>query len=112
MKKVFHKLDITEDKDDDFGAIVMPQETHRCIDGKWKRTPFLGYVLFTKSQRDSDTVMHECVHMAVAYLRRTKRKSLALAWDRDDREEDLCYTAGTCADQVIRQFYRNGVYEE
>ena len=66
MRRAFHQLNITEDHDDRFGAIVMPQERRRLIRGKWKSDPSLGYALFARTQLGMETQCHESVHWRLA----------------------------------------------
>lgn len=110
MRKAFHVLNGTEDRDDRFGAIVMPQERQVLLKGKWRRDPSLGYVLFAKTQLGTETQAHEAVHMATSYLRRIK-KWPQLGLEIDDREEDLAYHIGYCAGQLHEALYKNRCYE-
>jgi hypothetical protein len=111
MRIAFHELNHTEDKDDRFGAVVMPQETEKYVDGKWQSLPSLGYVLFSKTQLSSDEIAHEALHMAAGYLRRTNPEALSLGADgTSDNEECLAYAAGRCARQFVIGLYRQKVW--
>jgi len=111
MRRAFHRLNITEDHDDRFGAIVMPQERQRLIRGKWKDDPSLGYALFARTQLCMETQCHESVHLALGYLRRIRRCP-CLRKETDDGEEALAYYAGWCARQLNNGFHKFNCYRE
>lgn len=110
MRKVFHQLNATKDHDDRFGAVVMFQEQHQLVRGSWKVAPSLGYALFAKTQLCMETQCHEAVHMALGYLRRTKRLPRLLNVVNND-EENVCYFAGYCASQLNSWFHKLGCYK-
>ncbi|MHB8108134.1 MAG: hypothetical protein ACYDH4_12020 [Candidatus Cryosericum sp.] len=109
MRRAFHQLNITRDKDDRFGAIVMPQELRRLIRGRWKSDPSLGYVLCARTQLCMETQCHESVHMALGYLRRVKQRP-RLGKEVTDDEETLAYHAGWCARQLNNAFHKFNCY--
>jgi hypothetical protein len=116
MRRAFHILNETEDKDDLFGAVVMPQERHMLqwtADGSesWVVHPALGYVLFAKTQLNTETQSHEAFHMATGYFRRTGYFPKLDPEDANDAEEDLAYVVGRCAEQLHRKFFKLGLYE-
>jgi len=90
-------------------AVVIPR-THTWLwEGKEVVLPKLGLVLFNRDELFGEIVVHEAVHMATWYLRRTRR-SVNLGTDCDDREERLAYATGVCADQINRNFHRLGLW--
>lgn len=115
MRNAFHILNATDDHDDRFGAIVMPQERQMLqwtANGheSWVSHPSLGYVLFAKTQLDSETQSHESFHMAMGYFRRTGYFPKLDADGSTDAEEDLAYVVGRCAGQLHRKFFKSGLY--
>ncbi len=111
MRRAFHQFNATDDHDDRFGAIVMPQERQRLTRGKWKSDPSLGYALFARTQLCMETQCHEAVHMGLHYLRRTGR-SLRLGKENNQVEENVCYFAGYCASQLNRGFHKFHCYRK
>lgn len=111
MYEGFHKLNHSDDKSEDFGAIVMPERRFKvgCRDSEMLVHPILGFVLFSKDQLGSETTAHESVHMATHFLRR-KRKSLQLSQENGEREETLAYTIGIVHVQLVQHLYEHGVY--
>ena len=53
MRGAFHQLNITNDQDDRFGAIVMPQERRAAIGRRWRSSPSLGYALFAHTHNSA-----------------------------------------------------------
>lgn len=110
MRRAFHQLNISDDIDDRFGAIVMPQEIWHCTRGEWHIvSPSLGHVLFARTQLCMETQCHEAVHMALGYLRRIGHCP-HLGKETDDAEETLAYYTGRCAAQLNRGFHKFHCY--
>jgi len=56
-----------------------------------------------------DYITHESVHAAFAYDRRVRGKH---HWpDRHEPEESICYPAGRIADEIIRRFHKEGLFD-
>jgi hypothetical protein len=115
MRRAFHELNATDDHDDRFGAIVMPQERMMLQwtaneHESWVSHPSLGYVLFAKTQINSETQSHESFHMAMGYFRRTGYFPKLDPHGCNDAEEDLAYIAGRCAGQLHRKLFKAGLY--
>jgi hypothetical protein len=111
MRRAFHQLNITNDHDDRFGAIVMPQERRRAIGRKWRSSPSLGYALFARTQLGMETQCHESIHLALGYLRRIGRCP-RLRKETDEGEERLAYYAGWCARQLNNGFHKSHCYRK
>jgi hypothetical protein len=116
MRRAFHVLNATDDKDDRFGAVVMPQERMMLqwtANGheSWVSHPSLGYVLFAKTQLGSETQSHEAFHMAMGYFRRIECFPKLDPDGCNGDEEDLAYIVGKCAAQLHRKFFKLGLYE-
>lgn len=109
MMAKYKRLDVTNNREYGFCAIVMPYTVESEEDGRWVREPVLGYVLFDLSKINGEIVAHEAVHMATAYMRR-KRLSLKLNSQINDREERLAYTVGDCAAKVCNKLYEVGIW--
>ena len=92
-----------------FAACVMPI-TRQAIgaDGKTTTFPILGNVLFDLTHFSVEALAHESVHMATGYLRR-KRRTVKLGQHADEREEQLAYPAGRCAEQIGRELKKRGL---
>lgn len=112
MRKAFHVLNVSDDHNDNFGAAVLPQLRKAFIRGRWKIADHsLGYVLFSQTQLCMETQSHEAVHMALGYLRRTK-KLPKLKREANEAEEILAYCVGRCAAQLNRGFHKFKCYRE
>jgi len=111
MRQGFHQLNIANDHDDRFGAIVMPQKRQWFLRRKWRSDPSLGYVLFARTQLCMETQAHEAVHMATGYLRRAGR-CLRLAKETNEAEENLAYFTGRCTAQLNRGFHKFHCYRK
>ena len=111
MRRAFRQLNITNDHDDHFGAIVMPQEVRRLLRGKWKSDPSLGYALFARTQLDMETQCHESIHLALGYLRRIGQRP-RLCKETTEGEETLAYYTGGCASQLNNGFHKFNCYRE
>lgn len=110
MRRAFHKLNLhPTDRDDRFGAIIMPEEHWQVTRGRKKSEPFLGYALFARTQLGMGTQCHEAVHMALGYLRRI-RKIPRLHRETDPNEEALAYCIGGCAAQLNNNFLKSRCY--
>jgi len=111
MRRAFHKLDISHDKDDRFAAIVMPQERQKLVRGRWRSaSPNLGYVLFARTYVCAEVLCHESVHMATNYLRRIGK--LRLHQKHDKGEETLAYHTGWCGRQLNNGFHKFKCWRE
>lgn len=95
---------------EDFGAVTMPIDVQQLREGEWVTKPSLGFMLMCKKQIDAETVAHESVHMAVAFLRRVSPISLRLKGECEEREERLAYAIGNCTRQIVEALYEAKLY--
>ncbi len=102
MRRAFHEINVLDDHDDRFDAIVMPFEKQYFANGAWHSLKWLGYVLFAQTQLGMETQSHEAVHMALGYLRRAKLAK---------PEETLAYYVGKCASKLNKGFLKHGCYD-
>jgi len=111
MRRAFHTLNTTGDKDDRFGAIVMPLEVQKLVKGRWKTVGHsLGHVLLSRSQLNMETQCHESLHMALGFLRRLKMTP-SLKRETDGEEEILAYYTGRCAAQLNCGLHKTKSYK-
>jgi hypothetical protein len=115
MRRAFHEIQrvrTDDDKDDRFGAIVMPMERQRYVkwQGKmqWKSDGCLGLVLFSKTQMGGETVAHECGHMATNFWLRAKPSYIDLLGEDGEKNDDepLCYAIGHCMRQIVNAMHK------
>jgi hypothetical protein len=113
MRRAYRKLNLTDDHDDRFGAIVMPQDRWTIIRGRRHIVdPSLGYVLFARTQLCMETQCHESIHMAISFLRRIDKFPRLQRKENNDGEETLAYYAGRCARRLNNSLYKFHCYRK
>ena len=116
MYKWFLKHQSTPDGNCNFAAIVESFKRMSLVNSRWKRHSEIGYVLYYLGNCGAGVMTHEAIHAATYYFQQRENKVLGgLSKYRhgkafDVADERYAWVVGNLANQIVRGFWKTGVY--